>query len=114
MKTRMLAATSAVLLMFSGAVFAQETQSIDRGQHSVPFASDDERMMYEENSTAWGGFFTDDTMTGLRTNEEIRESFATMDRDSQAGIKQACERAVENPGSYGTVTVDLCQQVGEL
>lgn len=53
-------------------------------------------------------------MTGLRTNEEIREAFAAMDADSQAGMKQACERAAENPGSFGSVTVDLCQQVGEL
>lgn len=111
----LLATTSAVFMLCASAAFAQETQSVDRGELSTPpFSSVDEQTMYETNPEWWSGFYTDETMTGLRTNDEIRDSFATMDRDSQAGIKQACERAAENPGSYGTVTVDLCQQVGEL
>lgn len=111
---RLLAATSAALLMLSGVAFAQTTQSTEPARASAPYASEDERTLYEANPAWWPGFFTDDTMTGLRTNEEIREAFAAMDADSQAGMKQACERAAENPGSFGSVTVDLCQQVGEL
>lgn len=49
---RLLAATSAALLMLSGVAFAQTTQSVDPARAAPPYASEDERAMYETNP-AW-------------------------------------------------------------
>ena len=81
---------------------------------STAFKSDAERMMYEENMAAMGGFFTDDTMTTLRSDDEIRTAWQAMDADSQASMKSACTTAVADRGSYGTPTNALCDQFSGL
>jgi hypothetical protein len=96
-------------LMLSGAALAQQapaTQDI-----RTEFASEEERMMYEENRTILQPFFTDETLSELRTEEEIREIFAAMGDTDKEAMKSACTRAEENRGSYGPVTAGLCQQV---
>lgn len=113
MNFKTIAMASATVLMLTGASLAQSapqgTKPNEQGQPA--FTSDDERMMYEQNMTSMGGFFTDESMSTLRTDDEIKGTFEAMDADSQAGMKTACERAMENRGSYGTVTTSLCQKV---
>lgn len=116
MNFKTLAMASATVLMLSGATFAQQAPqgTAPTAQGQPNFASDDERMMYEQNMTSMGGFFTDETMSTLRTEDEVRSTFSAMDAESQAGMKTACQRAMENRGSYGTVTTTLCQHVGAM
>lgn len=104
---------SAALLMLTGASLAQQapTGTAPTAQGAPVFASDTEKAMYESNMKSMGGFFTDGTMSTLKTDAEVKETFAAMDADSQAGMKDACNKAMEDRGSYGTVTTTLCQQV---
>ena len=78
---------------------------------STAFKSDAERAMYESNMAAMGTFFTDDTMTTLKSDAEVKSAFEAMDAEGQAGMKSACQKADEDRGSYGTVTTTLCSQV---
>lgn len=94
-----------VFAILTGSALAQQAPS---------FASDDEKMMYETNKDMMGGFFTDETMTSLKTDDELKSAFSAMDAASQAGMKSACEKAAANRGSYGTVTVALCDSVMKM
>ena len=102
------------LCFVTGAAIAQTADSTEKGGSGTqigPFASEDEQMMYEENMDAMTVFFTDDTMTTLKPEDEITTAFEAMDREGQDGIKSACQSAAENRGSYGTVTNALCDQI---
>jgi hypothetical protein len=81
---------------------------------SMTFASEDERMMFEDNRDLWVGFFTDDTMTTLRSEDEITSAFDAMGADTQAEIRAACDRAEQNQGNYGAITKGLCSQIGAM
>lgn len=94
-----------------------ETMTPDAGTTgavSGNWASDNERMMYEDNRDMWAGFFTDDTMSSAKSEAEVRETFAAMGADSQGQIKAACDRVDNDRGSYGTVTQGLCSQIGAM
>lgn len=112
-----LATTTIALCFVAGAAIAQTSGAAGTsekggsGTQIGPFASENEQMMYEENMEVMGGFFTDDTMQTLRTDDEITTAFEAMDAEGQAGMKSACEKAAENRGSYGTVTNSLCDQI---
>jgi hypothetical protein len=110
-KTQLFTAASLVFAVMVGSAVAQQTQSLERAELSLPFASDDERAMYNDNRDIMSAFFTDETMATMRSEEEVKSAFAAMDRDSQAGMKDACTKAMENRGSYGTVTTSLCTQI---
>ncbi|MVA95911.1 hypothetical protein GN330_01405 [Nitratireductor sp. CAU 1489] len=108
--------TAAVLAagLATGGAIAQTTSATSKAGSGPNFKSDDERVMYEENADRMGGFFTDETMTEMRPDTEVKEIFAELGKDDQAEIKAACERAMENRGSYGTITVSLCEQVDAM
>lgn len=91
-----------------------KSSSMDSDSDGMEYKSDDEQSMYEDMSDQMAGFFTDDSMTSLKSDEEVKKTFQAMGADDQAGMKTACERAMSNRGSYGTVTVGLCQQIGAL
>jgi hypothetical protein len=114
MNFKTIATASVALLMLSGASFAQ-TASGTNGQNgsgpNITFQSDNEKMMYEQNMNSMSGFFTDDTMATLKPEAEVKAQFEAMGADDKAGMKTACQKAMEDRGSYGTVTTSLCQQV---
>ncbi len=83
------------------------------GMKTAPYKSDDEKMMYEKNAKMMRPFFTDDSMTKMKSPEDVKKTFAAMDADSQAGMKSACQTAGEKRGSYGSVTVALCSAIAE-
>lgn len=112
MNLKTLTMTGIAVCFASGMAFAQE-QPGDSPEVSA-FTSENEQMMYEENSGMLAPFFTDETWTTLRSDEEVQSAFEAMGADDQAGMRAACERALEEEGSYGAVTVSLCQQVGAL
>lgn len=101
------ATAAASLLMLAGTAIAQMPPA-----GTPPFASDDEKAMYETNREAMSGFFTDETMATLKSEAEAKEYFAKLGLETQGQIKAACERAASNRGQYGTITATVCAQAG--
>lgn len=125
MKTTLFGAAALALMLASGTAIAQQAPvdqpnvtsdaanpSADTTAAIGTYASDDERNWYSDNTEMLRGFFTDDTMGTLKSEDEVKAAFDAMGADDQAGMKTACERANENPGSFGSVTKDLCARVG--
>lgn len=120
MTFKTIATTSAALLLLAGTALAQ-TQPTAPGAAeksgsgpSIQWTSDQEKMMYESNRDALAGFFTDDTMATLKSDAEVKQTFSALDMNTQGEIKKACDDAMSNRGSYGTVTTTLCTQVGAM
>lgn len=113
MNFKTIATASVALLMLSGASIAQQAPqgTAPTAQGAPTFASDNEKMMYESNMESMSGFFTDGTMATLKPDAEVKATFEAMGAEDKAGMKSACEKAMEDRGSYGTVTTALCQQV---
>lgn len=114
MTMKLLTATALAIGLGMGGAIAQTTSATDKGGSGPNFKSEEEQMMYEKNADMWSGFFTDETMSEMRTEDEVAETFAAAGADNQAEIRAACERAMDNRGSYGTVTVALCEQIGQM
>ncbi|MGQ2909784.1 MAG: hypothetical protein ACT6QU_17750 [Aliihoeflea sp.] len=122
MKLKMILASAAVVAMAGGA-FAQDAGSTDQdaagrastdNQNEMTYASDAEETMWTTNSEYMGGFFTDDTMAELRSEEEITTAYGGLTADQQAQLKADCEAAELNRGDYGEVSLTLCSQLGAL
>ena len=119
MNVKIITATVLAIGLAAGGALAQTTSATSKAGSGPNFKSDDERMMdermmYEENADVMGGFFTDDTMAEIRSDDEVKEIFAALGKEDRDEIKAACERAMESRGSYGTVTVALCEQVDTM
>ena len=133
MKLKLLATAAVALAMLSGPVIAQEspttppnvdsnaagganpaddiqTRSVTRGE----YASDTEKAWYEENAAWLNGFFTDDTMSTVKSEADVKAAFSAMDADTQAGMKAACDKAAQDRGNYGSVTLSLCSAAGVM
>jgi len=117
MNLKTIATASAALLMLSGAAFAQATSggatsgTAGKNGSGPTFASDNERMMYEQNRDSLSGFFTDDTMGTLRSEEERRAAWAAMDEGKQTAMRDVCQQAMDDSGSYGESTTTICTSV---
>lgn len=125
MKMKILSAAAFAVLMATGGAMAQtssgtmssgDTMKQDQNaQAQAPsYASDDEKMMYQDNKEMMAPFFTDDSMTTLKSDAEVKSAFDAMGAEDQSQMKSACERAMAKRGSYGSVTSGLCQQVGAM
>lgn len=126
MSIKLLTAAALALSLAAGTAVAQtatgssnDAATTGTGQASTnpsaegpEWTSDQERMMYEENATMMSGFFTDETMTTLKPEAELKANFEAMGADDQAAMKSACERAKSSRDAYGSVTASLCQQAG--
>jgi hypothetical protein len=83
--------------------------SIDR----MTFASDDERAWYERNWDFLGGFFTDDTMTTLRSEDEIRVRYESLLPEQQQALADDCTNVTgDTSNAYGKSVTDLCSLAG--
>ncbi|MBL0935774.1 MAG: hypothetical protein IBJ07_13595 [Rhizobiaceae bacterium] len=123
MKMKLIIA-SAVLAAMTGVAAAQDagstvnnasgTQTTDNQNDTMEYASDAEETMWTSNAEYMGGFFTDDTMAELRSEEEITTAYGGLTADQQAKLKADCEAAELNRGDYGEVSLTLCSQLGAL
>ena len=107
MTFKTVAATSFAIAMLAGSAFAQEAAT-------PKFNTDAEKQMYTSNQTIMKNFFTDETYSTLKSDDEVKSAFGAMDATSQAGMKAACEKAAADRGSYGTVTNSLCDSVMKM
>ena len=138
MKIRTFALTAAAALFVAGSAFAQSngTGSGNTGKNganttmgSSPgadkaatssmgsknmYKSDDEKMMYQKNVDMMGPFFTDKSMSKLKSKKQIKKVYMSMDTQSQESLKKSCEATKGQRGSYGTMTMTLCQDIGTM
>lgn len=75
--------------------------------------TDADKKFYSENTT-FSGFFTDDSMGTVKSEEEVAAAFKAAGAEDQAGMKAACDAVQNDRGSHGSVTIALCQQIGAL
>jgi hypothetical protein len=141
MKIRTFALTTAAALFVAGSAFAQSnsgnagqgtgqngiqspmgaatgsdkqnsTSNMTTGSTSDSmYKSDDEKMMYQKNAGMMRPFFTDDSMSTLKSEAEIKSTYQGMDAQSQASLKKSCDTANSQRGSYGTMTMTLCSTI---
>jgi hypothetical protein len=130
MKLRLLGAAATALSLLSVPALAQQapvtspnveqpaaSDSMDTGTTGSiggTWLSDSEKSMYEDNREMWSSFFTDDSMSTVKEEAELRAAFSAMGADDQAQIKSACERVDQDRRSYGTITQGLCAQIGQM
>jgi hypothetical protein len=144
MKIRTLALTTAAALFVAGSAFAQsggtgsggstgqngiqspkgaamgsDTRNGDTGMKTgstsgMMYKSDEEKMMYQKNADMMRPFFTDDSMSTLKSESEIKSTYEGMDSQSQASLKKTCDNTKGSRGSYGTMTVTLCDSIGMM
>lgn len=112
MKFRILAA-AALIASSSVAAYAQNTSApVTSPDNPVQAEMTDADRTFFESGTDFTPLYSDmDSMTMLE-GDEFTEAFGGMTDEDRASIIEACERAEEDRGSYGTVTTGLCDQVG--
>lgn len=81
---------------------------------SSMYKSDEEKMMYQKNAAMMRPFFTDDSMSKLKSKSEIESTYKGMDSESQASLKATCDNANGKRGSYGTTTHTLCTSIAMM
>lgn len=125
---KLLAASALSLSLAAGLAYAQESPApdpnVDNSAEEATdvnptgaignYSSDEERVWYTDNAPLLTGFFTDETMAEMRSEEEIRTAYAEMAEKDRDELKAACDAVDQNRGSYGGVTQTLCAQIGEL
>lgn len=124
MKLKMILASAAIAAISSTA-FAQTGSMGESGaaadataggaaNTAMTFTSPEEETMWTSNMEYMGGFFTDDTMAELRSEEEISTAYGGLTADQQAKLKADCSSAEQNRGSFGEVSLTLCSQLNAL
>ncbi|MEX4010227.1 hypothetical protein [Neoaquamicrobium sediminum] len=95
---RILLAT-ALCAAFAGSAFAQTaTDAATDSQGNSPIMMDRELV---------GGFYTDDTMTEMRSVDEMRSAYGALTEEQRETLRTQCEEE-ENRGTEGTA---LCSQI---
>ncbi len=89
MKRKFLAATALTLMLASGAAYAQTSTTADPAA-SDPAAAD--KMKPLEDPTMMKPFFSDEAMTTMRSDDEIKAAWAAMSADNQKMMKDECAK----------------------
>ncbi|MCO6386444.1 hypothetical protein [Aliihoeflea sp. 40Bstr573] len=121
MKMKMIIASAALAAM-SATAFAQTGSGAgaaggsanSESANAMTYASDAEETMWTNNMESMGGFFTDDTMSEMRSEEEVTAAYGGLTTEQQEQLKADCEAAELNRGDYGEVSLTLCSQLGAL
>ena len=99
--------------LIAGPAFAQTTGSTSKNAGGPDTMSTQERDMYKAN-TDFAGFFTDDTMVEVRSDEEVAMTYQNMTEDRQEAIRRDCEKTFNNRGVYGEATLGLCTKIMDM
>ncbi len=92
---RMLIAT-ALCAAFAGSAFAQAASTDDQGNSPIM-----------KDPAMVGTFYTDDTMTTMRSVDEMRDAYGALTEEQRETLRSQCE-AEENRGTDGTA---LCSHI---
>ena len=108
MKTAIIAAFAAAS-MFAGSALAQSGSGGQNGS-GPNIMSDTEQTMMDENP-GMASFFTDDTMSELRGEDEFKAAWDGMSDEDRTRLQAACESPDMNDSTFSRGTLSLCAQV---
>ncbi|MGD9913313.1 MAG: hypothetical protein AB7S80_04465 [Rhizobiaceae bacterium] len=74
--------------------------------------TDADRAFYDTNRAAFGGFFTDDSMSTPRSAAEMDTAWGAMSAENQAAVAAACAGISADRGKYSAFTTELCTKYG--
>jgi hypothetical protein len=102
MNIKLLSAAALVAALMSGSALAQQ----DPNTTGDPNATDKQPML--QDMTVMGAFFTDDTMTTMRSTDEFKAAWMAMTPENQAGIKDECAK------NESIKLQEFCNTVGSM
>lgn len=73
------------LMLVSGAAYAQSATT------AQPDTTQSDKQQSLEDPAMVGPFFTDDTMTTLRSDDEMKAAWAAMSAENQKMVKEQCQ-----------------------
>ena len=117
MKTRTAALATMTAFFISGSALVPSltiANAAGTGDNGRTYQSNDEKMMYDQDGSMMKNFFTDDSMTTMKSDDDMKKAYEGLGPDSQAQLKSDCRRAGEKRGSYGNVTMSLCDKIGKM
>ncbi len=113
MKTAIIAAIAATT-MLTGSAFAQSSSGSNGGSGqngSGPnIMSDMEQKMVDDNP-GMASFFTDDTMTELRGDDEFKAAWDGMADEDRSRLQGACETPDMTESNFSRGSLSLCAKV---
>ncbi len=75
--------------------------------------TDADKKFYSENQM-FTGFWTDDSMTTMKSDEEIAAAWQAMKAEDQTSATAACGTVNGNRGAYSPATAGMCDRIGGL
>jgi hypothetical protein len=106
MSMKLFAAAALAVFLSSGVAFAQDnTQTGSTNQPDAGGAADASNYLTGPNIHQ---FYTDDSMTTLRPEAEVKSAWQAMNEDDRAKAKQACQ------GNKDTRWSTLCNSIGSM
>ena len=87
MKLKLASAAALALMLVGGAAYAQSSTTADP---AAPDTTQADKLQPLEDPAMMGPFFTDDTMTTMRSDEEMKTAWAAMSADNQKMMKDQC------------------------
>ena len=87
MKLKFASAAALALMLAGGAAFAQSSTTADP---AAPDTTQADKLQPLEDPTVMQPFFTDDSMTTMRTDEEMKTAWTAMSVENQEAMKTQC------------------------
>ncbi|RUM96638.1 hypothetical protein EET67_16770 [Pseudaminobacter arsenicus] len=84
MKLKLASAAAIALMLAGGAALAQSATT------AAPDTTQSDKLHTLEDPAMTGPFFTDDTMTTMRSDEEMKTAWAAMSAENQKMLKEQC------------------------
>lgn len=103
MKRLMIAAALGMIL--SGAAFAQDNQPGAEPSTNEPGTNDQQNSMDDK---VMSGFYTDSTMSKMRSPDEVKAAWMAMSKEDQAAMKERCK------GDVAANMQELCMSVNQM
>ena len=110
MRMKLLTALALSTALMAGPAMAQTTSATSKNASGPNFMSQEEQMMYEDNAD-FAGFFTDETLSELRSDEDIGVAYNELSEDRQDVLQRNCKKTFENRASYGAASLALCSKL---
>jgi hypothetical protein len=117
MKLKLLSAAAFSLALMGGVAFAQDTTS-STATSDNPNQNTESDAVFLGNAEKMTGFYTDNTMGALKTDEELRTAWTAMSAEDQAAMRGECETLSKGGGGEPSTadagspsTAQLCGKI---
>ncbi|MCG6115713.1 MAG: hypothetical protein MEQ84_11005 [Mesorhizobium sp.] len=105
---------AAAITAFTGSAIAQSTGATGGEPAEAQWGSAQEEQMFQENRETWGGFFMDENFTEMAPEADMRANWDAMSAEDQDEARAVCEQVSGAPTEYRNVTVQWCENIGQL